>query len=75
MPAPQPQGLDWIKSSVSYATGACVELAEDGDRIWLRDSKSPLVCLQYTREEISAFLCGAKLGEFDHLGAGGRNER
>ena len=68
MVAPQPQsGLDWIKSSASYASGACVELAPDGDRIWLRDSKNPAVSLEYTRTEISAFLYGAKRGEFDHL--------
>ena len=68
MDAPPPQiGLEWIKSSASYASGACVEFAQQGDTVLLRDSKDPAVWLRYTRAEIGAFLTGAKLGEFDHL--------
>jgi hypothetical protein len=61
-------GLNWIKSSSSVGTGACVELARDGDMIALRDSKNPgLPPFRYTAPEIAAFLAGAKRGEFDHL--------
>jgi hypothetical protein len=60
--------VKWIKSSHSVATGACVELAAVGDAIALRDSKNPDVPpFYYTRAEMSAFLRGAKRGEFDHL--------
>ena len=60
--------LDWIKSSRSMATGACVELAAVGDQIALRDSKNPDANpLLITRLELDAFLDGAKRGEFDHL--------
>jgi hypothetical protein len=56
--------LRWFKSSAS-AAGACVEVAhlpEGG--VAVRDTKdrSPHF---YTREEWSAFLVGAKNGEFD----------
>ena len=59
--------LGWIKSSRSYSTGACVELAPLGDMIALRDSKNPDVQLRLTRREGEAFIDGAKRGEFDHL--------
>ena len=49
-------------------TGACVELARDGEMIALRDSKNPDIApFRYTNREIAAFLVGAKRGEFDHL--------
>jgi Domain of unknown function (DUF397) len=61
-------GLNWIKASSSVGTGACVELARDGDMIALRDSKNPETApFRYTDREMSAFLAGAKAGEFDHL--------
>jgi hypothetical protein len=67
MEAPEQTGLKWIKASKSGDIGACVELAPDGDRIVLRDSKNPQVQLSYTHAEIDAFIDGAKRGEFDHL--------
>jgi hypothetical protein len=60
-------GLEWVKSSRNVGTGACIELASNGDMIVLRDSKNPDVHLAYTRAEITAFIYGAKSGEFDHL--------
>jgi Domain of unknown function (DUF397) len=61
-------GLEWIKSSRSMSSGACVELAASGDLIALRDSKNPhLAPLYYSHAEIGAFLYAAKRGEFDHL--------
>ena len=63
----RPPELRWIKSSSSFGMGACVELAPDNDLVALRDSKEPDVLLHFTPLEISAFIEGAKRGEFDHL--------
>jgi len=59
--------LKWIKASSSYGSGACIEVAPDGDLIALRNSRNPGVVLHYTSDELAAFLDGAKRGEFDHL--------
>lgn len=61
----------WIKSSLSFANGDCVEVAglPDG-RIGVRDSKDasgPI--LRFTSAEWRAFLGGARNGEFDQLAA------
>ncbi|WP_214364419.1 DUF397 domain-containing protein [Pseudonocardia sp. H11422] len=59
----------WRKSRVSNPSGDCVELAElGGGDIAVRNSRDPDgPALVYTRTEMSAFLCGARLGEFDDL--------
>lgn len=67
MNAPERSGLNWIKASKSYGSGACIELAPFGETILLRDSKNPTVLLSYSSAEIDAFIDGAKRGEFDHL--------
>ena len=59
----------WQKSSRSNADG-CVELnGSVPEYVGMRDSKlgadSPI--LVFNRDEIRAFLLGAKDGEFDHL--------
>lgn len=59
--------LNWIKASRSYASGSCIELAIDGDLVALRNSRNPHTVLHYSRDELAAFLDGAKRGEFDHL--------
>jgi hypothetical protein len=60
----------WIKSSLSYANGNCVEVAslpsgEIGVRN-SRDSAGPV--LRFTSEEWHAFLGGVRNGEFDSSG-------
>ena len=59
--------LVWTKARRSIGSGACVELAADGCWIAVRNSRDPRTILRFTHAEISAFLDGAKDGEFDHL--------
>ena len=63
-------GSYWIKSSLSYANGNCVEVASlpDGE-IGVRnsrDSSGPV--LSFTSDEWHAFLGGVRNGEFDGFG-------
>ena len=60
-------GSYWIKSSLSYACGNCVEVAslpegEIGVRN-SRDSTGPV--LRFTSDEWHAFIGGVRNGEFD----------
>ncbi|MFJ4828132.1 DUF397 domain-containing protein [Streptomyces bacillaris] len=59
--------IQWRKSSKSSnAEGsACLELAEHGGEILLRESDNPDVIVRTTRAKLRAFLGGAKEGEFD----------
>jgi hypothetical protein len=59
-------GAAWKKSSRSGAAGHCVEIANVGQAIAVRDSKNPDgPALIFTGAEWDAFLEGAKHGEFD----------
>jgi Domain of unknown function (DUF397) len=57
----------WVKSSLSYHNGTCVEVAGLDDAvIRLRDSKNPRgAVLSFTPAEWDAFIGGVYLGEFD----------
>jgi hypothetical protein len=64
------EGSIWVKSSLSFANGNCVEVASfpDGE-VGVRnsrDSKGPV--LQFTADEWHAFLGGVRNGEFDSFG-------
>jgi hypothetical protein len=63
--------LVWVKSSLSFSNGNCVEVTElPGGTIGVRNSRDPAgPVLRFTREEWDAFLGGARLGEFDRFGA------
>jgi hypothetical protein len=60
----------WTKSSLSAYNGSCFEIARLlADRIGVRDTKdngSGLILI-FNQNEWSAFLSGAKAGEFDSL--------
>jgi hypothetical protein len=59
----------WTKSSHSNATGNCVEIAElPGGHVAIRNSRDPQgPALIYTRDEIAAFVAGARGGDFDSV--------
>lgn len=60
--------LAWHKAQRSTNNGACVEIASTVGKIAIRDSKDPDgPVLVYTPTEFSAFLEGARNGEFDSL--------
>lgn len=64
-------GAQWIKSGRSNQSGNCVEAARlpDGS-VAVRNSRHPDgPALIYTRAEITAFVEGAKDGDFDGLTA------
>jgi hypothetical protein len=62
--------FSWVKSSLSFSNGNCVEVASlPGDQIGVRnsrDSEGPV--LRFTPDEWHAFLGGARNGEFDGFG-------
>ena len=64
-------GLSWVKSSLSFSNGNCVEVAAlPGGGVGVRNSRDmdgPV--LRFTQAEWQAFLGGARLGEFDGFGA------
>jgi hypothetical protein len=62
-------GVKWRKSRESGQLGNCVEagLLDNGD-IAVRNSRHPGgPALVFTRDEMAAFLAGAKDGQFDDL--------
>jgi Domain of unknown function (DUF397) len=62
--------ISWRKSSLSTYNGNCVEIGRLGDNtIGVRDTKDKGrgSVLAFTQDEWSAFLGGAKAGEFDSI--------
>jgi hypothetical protein len=60
----------WIKSSLSFSNGNCVEVADlPAGEIGVRHSKhTDGAVLRFTPDEWHAFLGGVRLGEFDRFG-------
>ena len=63
-------GSHWVKSSLSFANGNCVEVANLSEGgVAVRNSRDPEgPDLRFTPDEWHAFLGGAQLGEFDSFG-------
>ena len=63
-------GLKWVKSSLSFANGNCVEVASLHDgQIGVRNSRDAEgAVLRFTSDEWNAFIGGAQNGEFDRFG-------
>jgi hypothetical protein len=63
-------GLTWIKSSLSFSNGNCVEVASLADGgVGVRNSRNPEgAVLAFTPDEWHAFLGGVRNGEFDSFG-------
>ena len=63
-------GSDWIKSSLSFSNGNCVEVASlGGEEIGVRNSRDRGgAVLRFTPDEWDAFLGGVRNGEFDSFG-------
>ena len=70
-PAKRPgSGPRWVKSSLSFANGNCVEVASlpDGG-VGVRNSRDAAgAVLRFTPDEWHAFLGGVRNGEFDSFG-------
>ena len=60
---------DVRRTGRSNPSGNCVEMAElPSGEIAVRNSRDPEgAILVYTREEVEAFVGGAKDGDFDHI--------
>src|SRR5215472_6556842 len=63
-------GLTWIKSSLSFSNGNCVEVASLANGgVGVRNSRDAEgAVLQFTPDEWHAFLGGVRNGEFDSFG-------
>jgi hypothetical protein len=58
----------WRKSSRSADAAQCVELADVGDDVLIRDSKHPDAGhLTFARSELAALVAAARAGELDYL--------
>jgi hypothetical protein len=60
----------WVKSSLSFSNGNCVEVADlAGGSVGVRHSKhTDGAVLRFTPDEWHAFLGGVRNGEFDTFG-------
>jgi Domain of unknown function (DUF397) len=70
LPGGPRSGPVWVKSTLSFANGNCVEVADlpDGG-VGVRNSRDPGgQVLNFTPDEWSAFLGGVRNDEFDRFG-------
>lgn len=60
----------WVKSSLSFANGNCVEVADlPGGGVGVRNSRDAAgAVLRFTPDEWHAFMGGVHQGEFDGFG-------
>lgn len=64
--------IQWVKSSLSFANGNCVEVADlSSGEIGVRNSREASgAVLRFTPDEWHAFIGGVRNGEFDRFGGG-----
>ena len=69
-PARSDSGPYWIKSSLSFSNGNCVEVASlPQGEVGVRNSRDTAgAVLRFTPDEWHAFLGGVRNGEFDSFG-------
>jgi hypothetical protein len=60
------QKAEWRRSSRCSASG-CLEIAEQDDRIAIRDSIAPEETVLVSRADFRTFIEGVKSGDFDDL--------
>lgn len=70
LPEKPASGPDWVKSSLSFSNGNCVEVASlPAGEIGVRNSRDAAgAVLRFTPDEWHAFLGGVRNGEFDRFG-------
>jgi hypothetical protein len=63
-------GSIWVKSSLSFANGNCVEVSDQPEgTIGVRNSRDREgAVLRFTSDEWQAFIGGVRQGEFDDFG-------
>lgn len=63
-------GPTWVKSSLSFANGNCVEVSDlPGGTVGVRNSRDrDGAVLRFTPDEWHAFIGGVHQGEFDDFG-------
>ena len=71
LPERPQSGPYWVKSSLSFSNGNCVEVASLSDgEIGVRNSRDAQgAVLRFTSDEWHAFLGGVRNGEFDGFGS------
>ncbi len=64
-------GSVWVKSSLSFANGNCVEVSDlGGGHVGVRNSRdADGAVLRFTPDEWRAFIGGVRNGEFDRFGS------
>jgi hypothetical protein len=61
-----PQSAPAWRRSTRCDSGACVEVANAGEHVFMRDSKNPAApALAFSRHGWTMFLAGLKAGEFN----------
>ncbi|MER7849812.1 DUF397 domain-containing protein [Kitasatospora sp. NPDC096077] len=59
--------LTWQKSSFVENETNYLEIASEGDLVYIRESDNHDLVVTTTRAKLNAWILGAKDGEFDHF--------
>ncbi|MGW2373850.1 MULTISPECIES: DUF397 domain-containing protein [Kitasatospora] len=66
-PMERMEQLDWQRSSFSEDEANYLEIASEGEFVYIRESDNPELVVTTTRVKLNAWILGAKDGEFDHF--------